>query len=416
MNQKTLFRGLAVFAVLLAGNLLSACGSSTGSTSSGTGVTTIDALPLSVSPVVASTSASMSARMMASTSLAESGTPLGELDSTTFGSSSSRAMCELSNRFRDSIGSAAQGDLILCYIQTAFVTNSNLDVDIYDGQPHVFALDFGESQNEEDGGGPSKIRITITKDSSGQITDFSMYACGDQGDADAQSEYLNQTIGSDGSFTMVSKGVRGEQDAHLVEVEGTLNSSGRFTSKTIDVSYTYQDTSGDFSGSGQSTLVQGSDQLTYSGFEGGSFSFETGEGTVEGTYSNRVYAVSELLDGNADGDPLNIGLYAIGDGAALVSWSGSDTFGSWSETATEGWNGDTTAPDSEAEEISSVEGQTLPTVTDVSIAFTGDEIYDCTADEPEATVIIDQTDLDETCSNLSLGHDYVDCYDINEEG
>ncbi|OVE80613.1 hypothetical protein BVY03_05780 [bacterium K02(2017)] len=175
------------------------------------------------------------------------------------GSDMSVAACEMFNTTKTAITSAAQGDLIQCYVTTTFdnIAASN-GIDIYDGEYHVFALSFTGSsfdEEEEDSGGPSKIKFKVVRDeTSGTITQFEMFSCGDQGATDEQSMYLNQTIlGSAFNMETINIGSGSQGDSGTANwkdrttVAGTLNSSGSFvdqvdgvpTPKTITMEHQY---------------------------------------------------------------------------------------------------------------------------------------------------------------------------------
>lgn len=387
------------------------CGGGDGGSSddsSGSGISSIGDLPHATDPVVGSGGSSL-------IKSAVTGIGLGSMDSSTFDADSSIAACEMSNRFKEGITSAANGDKILCYVQNVVEANSDVAVDPYDGSFHVFGLDFGDAEGEE--AGPSKVRMKIVRDADGNITEFVMYACGDSGSEDEQSEYISQTIDADGNFAMVSKGMfegdDGWSGSHQVEVTGTLNASGQFTGeKVIELASTWSGSGGD-DGSGEATMTQASDSVTYNGWESGSYSGDGGDGTFE----NRVYAAAELIDGNSGDDAYDIGLLAVGDGAAHAILNGSFGGDEWGpDDVVQGWNGDTTEEDADAaaDYITAVEDQTPAAIGEVAIAFEGDEVYDC-ADEVEATVSVDTDALDAACSNLDLGYEWINCWEIAGE-
>ena len=314
-------------------------------------------------------------------------------------------------------------DLILCYIQQTFVDNDDGTVDIYDGNKHVFGLSAGSGSQDE--GPPSKVQIQIVK-TGGVITDFKMWACGGGLADNVQSEYVGQTISS-GTLSMTSKGTSTFSDSqsgtsgtdqHHVTVNGPVNSSGIFTgAKTITMNHSSDVGSNDNAAS--LTLTQSASEFNFSGCGTGTFS-DSSSG-FSGSYTHNFSSESQLIDKNtstAKGS-YNIGLLAVGDGAIKVNFSdsGSAPGGSsftHSETFSTGWNGDSAAEDASSSFISDVQNDTLGSTCSVSVAtFAGDEIFDCST-AIEKTVTINQANLDSTCSNLELGHQWIDCW--NETG
>ncbi len=110
------------------------------------GPSTIDQLPRATSPVMPSSTSLLSAvHTQDHAGDATTGIAMGTLSSSDFDASSSRAACEMANQMRDAITDAAQGDLLLCYVQTVAASNPTLglgNIDIYDGSPHVFVLEI----------------------------------------------------------------------------------------------------------------------------------------------------------------------------------------------------------------------------------------------------------------------------------
>lgn len=427
MKKQLILMGiLAVF-----GWVVNGCGSSSDSTSSGSSgggtaeITTIDELPKASDPVTSSTS-SLSAKIVAgSPSFATTGLPYGSTTSDSFDSTSSIASCEMFNMTKEAINQAVMGDLILCYIQQIYTATEGLtivdantgetlepgSIPIYDGAYHTFTLAFPE--NTEDGeGGPDHVKFKINK-SGDVITGLEMFSCV----SGSQEMYLNQDIDGD-DFTMGSKGVF-EQDCtsgFSSTVTGTLNSAGEFVgSKGIAMNYTTECSDGSIFYGG-SSVEQTADSMTLTGADAGTFI--GGDGN-DGSYSVQVVAASELLDGNAaDADPYNIGLLALGDGAVSGSWSGSFGTDSWEDDFTEGWNGDTTEEDATAaaEWLTIVSALDLPDAAEaVTVTFSGSDAYDCD-DDVEAIITISDEGIFNSCSNLELGHEWINCWDLIENG
>lgn len=373
------------------------CGSAatTSTTDDSPALSSIDDLPLASAPVVSSDSAFSALNPNA----AVSGVTLKTMDNTSFDGDSSLGMCNMAMNLKDTLNQAAQGDRILCYVQNTLAQVD--DVDIYDGEEHVFDL-TGAGEEE---GGAFRVKMKIVK-TGNVISSFQMWAC-DGVDLDhlSQTEYLSQTI--DGtSFTLDSVGTYsgGEgESSHSMNVVATLNSSGEFLSKTMTSSYS--STWGDNDGYGTKVVEQGADSATVSMWQQGNWS----DGVHENTYGDRVYGVIELLNSTL------LSTIAVGDGGAIGVSSGTftnfdDTTGTYDFDYTEGWDGDTTASDPESLFVADLEESLIPDFGDEpTIAFTGDAAFDCTGETTSVT--IDQAELDVVCSDLELGYEWVNCYD-----
>lgn len=412
----------SLLTLLSIGFLITAAACSSDSSSSGTDtvtLATIDALPQASAPVVDSTSGSLSAAVKAADSDAETGLILQNISSDDFSQSSSLALCNSANMLRSALNEAVQGDVILCYIQAMAAQDGFTaqvgDIDIYDGEPHIFNMDF----SEEGGGGAFRVKIQITKDSAGTITAFNMWACdGASQDSLAQSEYLSQAI--DGaSWTMNSTFSFEDENgsgSHEMNAEGTLNTSGEFTAKTITSSYTGN--WGDGTNYGTTIVEQGADTATITSSDTGTYTWSNGGNSSEQEYGNQVFAEMALLDTEL------MATFAVGHGAAKGINSGTygqlqgDTVVSvdYDETFTQGWNGDTTAVDEDSTFLDAVTDATLPDeATEPTITFSGDEVYDCSG-TGAVNLTVDGTAIDAACSDLTLGWNWVSCYDIIQNG
>ena len=379
----------------LVGLSISACGSSGGSTSSSSssdGVSTLSDLPLSSAPVVSSTSSSLSKSL--TKALASAGVRLKTMTNSSFNSNSSLAMCEHANMLKQSINEAVQGDTILCYVKQMddeFGAVSGLD--IYDGNPHTFNIVF----SDEDGG-DFPVKLQIAKDSSGKITDFKMWAC----ENGTQTEYLHQSI-SGTSFSMTSKYVDGSGNdtwSGSTTVTGTLNSSNQFTAKTIANLNNFSNTNS--VGYGERTVVQGAENATISGWDKGTWSWNGGSGG----YQRQFCSDAELLN------PDLISTIAVGSGAAQGIVSGSYDGGTYNDTFSQGWNGDTTLPESNSF-LTSLNCTVPDAGTASTVTFSGEEVYDC--DTSSATTLtVNGTEIEAACSDLSLGWEWVNCWDTIE--
>lgn len=401
--------------------------SSTTSTSS-VALATIDELPNSLNPVEASSSSSLSLSKGSLYTLATTGVALGD-DPEELGvleQGSSMGACTAFNMTKEAINQASMGALILCYVQSIFGA-SDTSIDIYDGEFHTFGMDFtgvggGEGEEEEDGQGPSKVRFKIVKDADDAITDFVMYACGDSGEADEQSEYLSQTI--DGStFAMTEKGTHADSFGEYnwsSTVDGTLAANGNFTgTKTIDINFdsTWLNGGDEIGGgNGSITFEQGSDTADLSGFMTGTSTF----GQDAFTYEDVFVGAMQLLDGNEDDADYNIGLLAMGIGCVSGetggTWTDDGEAQDWDEAYTDCWN-ETWGTEETNEFLTDVEDATLPTASAQTVGFEGDEVYDC-ADEPEATLVIADlgVDFNAACANFQLGHQHIDCWSTIQVG
>ncbi len=385
----------------------------------GVAVTSIDQLPRATSAVLPD---GVGASALVVSNSAVVGTPYGlklsEL-STTFDSTSSIAACQIADMTRTAVEAAASADQILCYIQNAFqgiVVAGGGVVDIYDGQYHLFALDFGSVPQGSGGpeGGPSLIKMKLEK-TGDTLTGFELFACEDGANGPVQQEYIRQTILST-DFSMVAKGnAHGPwgNDSHQVVVDGDLNDDGNFIgTKTITTSHSSTMSDGSTSG-GQMVVAQGASALDLEGFDGGNFTV----GTEEMIFANRVTSNAELVDFNTPGTTYQIGQLALGHGAAKMSMRNGTRL-QWSDfTQVEGWNAETTQVDlaTASTFIDTVLDATLPEISDIVITFDPSQQFDCTG-TPEASIPIDQLQLDQACSALDLGHEWLDCWSLINGG
>ena len=395
---------------------LSACGGSSSSSTSDDAAddtstaqfATIDDLPQASDPVVSSASSLVSGDSLYATT----GLVLSEMGPGSFDSDSSLAMCEIGNTIKSLFNEAVMGDLILCFVQNIF-NNSTGDINIYDGQEHIFAPEFAAGE-------AFTVKLRITKDSvTDSVTDFQMWAC----EGGVQTEYISQTIsGSD--FTMTSLYTYNDEfgtGGFSLAVDGDLNSEGNFTSKTIASSYSSEWAEGG-SGYGSKTVEQRFDQVAVSMFDAGEWSFTSAEGTQGGIYSNRAYGVAELLFTDS------LATLAIGDGAASGVSAGTFTgdFGggqvfseAYEDDFLESFNGDTTAVDADGNNFTDIAAAgTIPaTSSEPTIAFSGDQAWDCDdTGNAAVTIAVDESSVMQACSHLQLGWEWVPCWSIIESG
>jgi hypothetical protein len=346
---------------------------------------------------------------------------------------------------KSAIQNAAQGDLVLCYVKNTFpvyLSQTESEIDIADGEYHVFDLDFtgldfeepqggeppaleeGAPQGEEDPSemdGPDHVKFKIVKNDDGFITGFEMFAC----EGGEQVEYLNQSIdGAD--FSMTSKGTHsggeGASNEYETTVSATLNSNNEFIdSKEIVMKFI-----GSFEASEQWGIMrynQMVDSATLTGFMNGTFS----DGIEEQSFTNQVVGSTQLLDGNAEGAAYDIGLLALGDGAVKFMMHGD----AWHDEGSEAWLGDTIAATDTSDFLNDVQAADLPEETQPTLSFAEGQSYGC--DETAETTIVfadlfnnapsasesagDAEEFEEhqegfqACMNLQLQHNWINCWE-----
>lgn len=318
------------------------------------------------------------------------------------------------------------GDLMGCYVKKsaeAFIAsdaNTN-NVVLDDGNYHVFALDFTGSEFDEgeDAGGPSKIKVKVNKDSSGNVTSFEMFSCETRNGSDVQTQYVLQTV-QNGEFSLELIGGY-VQDTSVGDFQITasapLNSDGELDGQKTIVMQETHTWNGTDTGSSKLTGIQTSSQMTIYGFQTGDWS--NAETDTSGSYTNQLYGINELLDTNVDGEDYNIKLLALGDGAVKGLFSGDDGSDSWSDSVTEAFSADTTQSTtfSESEFADDVSDATLPEVETITISFSDSQTWDC-SDEADGTINFANIGVDlSSCENYQLGHNWINCYQlIQSEG
>lgn len=399
--------GLGV--VLIAAAFIASCGGGGGTTAGDVGdevtvptITTVSDLPGATSPMASSASESISKAV--SLKAATTGLNFSSASASSFSSSSSMAACEMFNVLKESFQSAVEADTILCYIdqvnQQALFSGIE-GIDIYDGEVHIFDLNFTGSE----GGPPDKVKMQIVKNSAGNITSFEMFACADG----SQKEYIN--LGIDGtSVTITAKGNYSDSEwlgSHQVGVSGTLNASGAYTQRAIAVANTGGNVGGTNTNHSEGTLTQTPGAFSFSGYQAGVYS----EGGSSGSYAQSAYGVGEILNDTS----ASLSDLAMGDGAVKVdsayTWSG----GSYEpDPFIEAWLGDTAAavsPATDSEFYDDADAGSTPTVADsVSISFSGDEVWDC-SDEADASLPeMDMSVIEAACE--ALNHTWINCYNI----
>jgi len=327
---------------------------------------------------------------------------LRSIGSSAFDVNSSIAMCRTANAVKQAINDAALGDILLCFVQT--MASSGLfglsDAQFYDGVFHTFALTSAAGLIDH-------FRVKVLRNTLGQITDFTMQTCANG----TLTGFLSQTIQSN-TMTMHSEGsVAAENIAgtYQIDVRGELNTNRLYTSKTVLTGSVLN-----FFGNtyrGEQVFVQGANTYTLSGYEAGAYTFNG----FSGNFENQLYASGQLIDGNVSpsASTYDIGLLALGDGAATTILSNTFDTEQFTFNDVQSWNGDTTAIVASNEHTSAAQSGTPPNISIPNIQFTGDEVYDCSA-IPEATLTLDVTAIENACAHLTLGHQWIDCWNIIE--
>jgi hypothetical protein len=337
--------------------------------------------------------------------------------------------CEMFNLVKEGVSSAAQADMIMCYVKMmnegyAFENvvdeDGNLATpDIYDGEWHIFNLNI-ENDVGEDGGAPDRVKMKIVKDDVGSITEFVMFMCAEVEGELVQNEYTRQVI--DGaSLTMRAVGNHQDQywtGSHAVSVSGTLDADGAFLEKVVTIDNSgYSDIDGS-SEHGVFTQIPGS--FTFVGYRQGTWN-EPENG--EGTHQDSIYGVGEMLGDTSE----SIASLAMGDGA--VSYDSMGTYvplegeaGNYANSGIEAWLGDTTEPLIPAEDSEFYESAAageLPEVADVTIAFAADETWDCNDDVGVGILTfvdaVSQQAMNEACSDLVFDHQWINCWELIEQ-
>lgn len=397
--------------------------SSSGSSSSTVQLATIDELPNSLAPVESSSSSSLSLAKGPLNALAETGQPLDSdpLGDGLIDGDTSMAGCQAFNMSKEAINQASMGALILCYVQNIF-GGSDQTIDIYDGDFHIFGLDFSGLDEGGEGGGPDKVKFKIVKDDDGAITDFVMYAC-EEGE---QNEYLLQSIDGD-DFVQDEEGIhRGQYGVYNwgSSVTGTINSSGTFTdSKVIAIHFDstwLSDGEEVGGGNGSITFTQAADSAELNGFMTGSNTFN-GETF---TFTDQFAGAMQLLDGNeADAENYDIGLLALGSGCVKGINSGDAvdcdacTLQNWEEEYHECWDGDDLLVEEDNAFADATAAMELPAISDQTAGFSGDQVYDCSGEVEQTLVLADLgVDFEAACADFQLGHEHIDCWQTIQSG
>lgn len=394
-----------IFASFLALLLVSCSGSDDSSVLSGS---TISTLPSNTDPVVGESSSGFS------TLAALTGLKLDQWgNASNWQSGNSRAMCEVGQILKESLAEAMNPDKIKCYVGAVAQFNNFGTID--DGNDVYFQLvNFPESPSLA-----PRIKMKITKNSSGRIDRFEMWSCFDHNGSNfVQSEYILQTIDSNLAITSYTKHTGSDGSTTYggtSTVNGTLNSSYQWLSKSMSLAREYNSTGATHQQ--EVDITQRSSSFVVSGYNAGTWG--------QDRFTNALYAVVQGLDMSS---PKNI---ALGDGTASfnLDWcfdSDSDTDCSdesgpnrYVSTGVDSWNGDTQVNLSSASDgdyFSEVSGAVVPSVSSVStISFSGGEVWDCNA--PSTFLDADLADMENT--GTALGAAFAACdnkYDFADQG
>ncbi len=398
---------LRITLVILLAIGLSACGSNnsdeTDDSTSVVAFSDLSELPKATGPMAAA-SESIST-MDLNLEAATTGMVIGTTDSSFFSSSSSPAACEMFNLFRESVISASQADMIICFVGhmndyfSSGVTdeygNSVSDVDIYDGEYHIFNLTI-----TGDDGAPERVKMKLTKNATGSIESFEMFMCTLVGEDLAQNEYTSQTINDSNELTMTARGQSQETDGsgwHAIVANGILDDSGAYLSKTIQI--THSGEWGDYGPSwGVGTLVQAGSGYSFSGYRANLYNEEINY--------DAVYSGGEVLNATSS-SPL---LMALGNGAANHE-------SSWDSGGIDSWDGDTGLSVDSNDYTSAASSETVPTVSETqeSVAFEAAQRWDCSDDVSVGILTMPEVQYSEmaaACSEYSMERSWINCEDF----
>lgn len=379
---------MTVFAV-------SGCGSSattattttTTTTTGGSTISTIDEVPNTTDPVVSSATASLS--LVAPRAVVSFGedTTLADFS----GGSGSYGSCEMINRMRGAIGQAAQGAMIMCFMQQLLDGNE----DVYDGEYHAFDLSFSDA--ESDHGAPDHVKVKVERNSDDEITSFELFAC----TGGEQTTYFSGSFdGTD--ITLINKGSSDTEEGsveYAATVTGEVNTSGLFVGeKVIDLAYINSFTGGNGNYCDTTTTAT-DDEIEFSGY-----CVNTGENTG----SESIFSRAAL----EDDDSANIETWGLGAGAAKIN-SDNNTDG---DDVTQGWDASGMIDASSAYlSDSAFTSGTIPVSSSTApdVSFDSAETYDC-GDTAEGTITNTIESLSTTCEDYMLTQDHIECQDGTE--
>lgn len=364
-------------------------------------VSDLGSLPKATSPVSGSSSALMSNLFTAS-----SGVKLKDAHSTTWSSSKSRPMCEVSRIVRDTYFHAATPDMMLCII-SSLSNNGKFGSSIYDGSYKHFNFTVPNFADV-------RIKFNVAK-SGDSITTFNLFLCQGSGGTYTQTGYVGEDLTNNSNVSMTSV-FKATVDSNTFgarsSIAGAVNKQGAWTSKSLTSTTSSTISSKTFSS--KSTVTQHNDRLELDSFMTGNCSNDT--------FTNRLYSIAQIIT------PDSLTNFALGDGSAryVLSFArtGSD---SQSFDSTKSWTGDNQAavanPSSNGAYYSSVSGKTPRSTESVSIDFSTDETWGCAAGEGQFSPIV-FADISQklvtdvaACLTTYAGstRDYIDCYSATGE-
>lgn len=405
-----------------------------GTTGEVTQIATLDALPSATDAVQAgSASGSLSKSLAKLGSSGQGNMALGAVTASDFSTTSSKAACEMFNQMRTLIGQAAQGDLTQCYVTKTFEAARQTgasSIDIYDGNYHIFALSASAQEGEggEDRGPPSKVKVRIMKNTAGYIESFEMFACKIRGGVESQQMYLNQTInGRDFGMTAVNRfnDLYGSGSDKVV-VTGKLDESGSFvdsvdgeaTPKVVSIQHSFENNEMGQNYWGAVTLNQYANRGDVEGTMKGSNQYNQNACT----FTDLVYGVAALIDGNAADAAYSPALLEMGDGLVKASFAGGCGNDSWSDSILEAWDASTAtwADPALSAYLDLVTAHTLVETSEPSISFGDGQTWACDG-TVEYTIdfsALGVAGLDpmSQCARLESNYQYIDCWNIIERG
>ena len=405
---------------------LVACNQSSTSTSdtSSSSTGTISSLPKATGPVDGSSASAFEAinglsMSDVTTSAATTGVALKSWNnSSLWGATKSRAMCETGSLLQDAFDGAMSPDKIACYVGAVQAANKFSGQTIDDGNYVYFKLVNLPSA----GGYQPRIKMKIVK-SGGAITTFEMFSCFDNSTGTTQTEYLSSTI-SNGSVSLTSKNIGGsgtQSYGSSTSVSGTVDSSYKWNSKTITVDRFFTDTGNSGSFSQNATVTQLTSSFRLSGYNKGSW----GSGASKQVWTNKFYIAVQGLNMST---PKSV---SLGDGSASYAMDfcqnpqgggGTSCTGAeatkFSATAVDSWLGDTRAkltPATGGDYYSIANSGSVPSSTPtVSVSFTGAQTWDCTN---SSFISVDMSDFNNTSTTLGAAIATCDAkYSFNKDG
>lgn len=389
MNLTILAKATQVVLFFVTMFVVSGCGSSatTATTTTTTGsssISTIDELPNTTDPVVSSATSSLSLVEPRAVVAFGEDTTLSDFS----GGSGSYGACEMVNRMRGAIGQAAQGAMIMCFMQQLLDGNE----DVYDGEYHAFDLSFSDGDSDE--GAPDHVKVKVVRDSDDTITAFELFACTEG----VQTTYFSGSVdGAD--ITVINKGSSDTEEGsveYAATVTGEVNASGLFVGeKVIDLAYINDFTSGNGNFCDTTTTAT-DDEIQFSGYC---------TNTGDNTGSEAIFALATL----EDSDSANIETWGIGAGAAKIN-SDNNTEG---EDVEQGWdaNGMIDASSTFLSDSTFTSG-TIPVSSNTApdVSYGSQETYDC-GDTAEATISNTIETLSTACEDYMLTQDHIECQD-----